>query len=516
MKNANPFFKSISLLTYLILMLVITISSCSEYIDSEIINIASSPETRTNDINETVESCVCGTPAPEPPAWFFTRSTDGLNYSTAYVFKIFTHIIRSSSGVGLDKTEISSSIIDDLNEYYGETNLSFTLMGSEYIDSDDLNSINDKACELVFGINPHSNAIDIYIFSSGVNLGDLAGKADNIPSTACLIRDESYAKSSTLIHEVGHCLGLYHTHHGTFAAEGGIAELVDGSNSAVAGDYITDTPADPCRWSWMDNYNGVGVDANGDTYRPDPWNIMSYSGYPRNKITQKQIERVYSTIANNSKLKNATWPVSTSAISGPSYIDGQGVYSINVPDNYTVNWKITCNTYNNRTSSFSYVDYFTGKQITLTNRNPQAVSQRYTFDVTITTPKGYVFHLTKTVLHVLFSANTGLLKWSSESNRGNFSGQINLSLPPSSSPIKVYQGGSLYFYYSDISGGSSISDKSVYSFDITNSTAFTKMPGGNHAFSCLQNATANNSELLLHVLINGKRTIMSIPYQILQ
>lgn len=515
MKYTILFLRSLSLLTYLMLMLAL--SSCRENMDSEIINTATSPKTRATSSNEIGAGGICGTPAPEPPSWFFTRSTSGLNYSTAYVFKIYTHIIRSSSGVGLDKSEISSTILETLNSYYGETNLSFTLMGSEYIDSDEFNLLSEANAKLVFSLNSHSNAIDIYIFSSGENLGNLAGLAQTIPATACLIRNGTYANRSTLIHEVGHCLGLYHTHHGTSASEGGIAELVDGSNSAIAGDYITDTPADPGRWAWMENYSGVGVDANGDTYQPDPWNIMSYSGYARNKLTQKQVERIFSTITNNSNLRNATWLKGTSNISGPSYIDNGSVYSIEVPDGYGVNWKVRCDTYTNRTGiSTSSYTYFTGKRITLTNKNPQAVSQCYTLDVTITTPKGYVFHTSKTVRHVLFSANTGLLEWRSESSKGNYNGQIKLSLPPSSSPIKVYQGGNLYFYYKDASGGYSVTEPSIYNFEITGSTAFTKMSGGNHAFSCLQNATANNSELLLHVFINGRRTIMSIPYQILR
>lgn len=515
MKYTILFLRSISLLTYLIFMLAI--SSCREDMEPEIINTTTSPTTRTTFLNEIGTGC--GTPAPEPPSWFFTRSSSELNYSTAYVFKIYTHIIRSSSGVGLEKTEISSKILETLNDYYSETNLSFTLMGSEYIDSDEYNLINESNAKLVFNLNSHSNAIDIYIFSSGENLGSLKGLAQNIPATACLIKNGNYANSSTLIHEVGHCLGLYHTHHGTSANEGGVAELVDGSNSAIAGDYITDTPADPCKWSWMENYNGVGVDANGDTYQPDPKNIMSYSGYVRDKLTLKQVERIFSTIANNSNLRKTTFPVQTSSISGSSYMDNSSVYSIKVPDDYTVNWKVRCDTYTNRTgipTSSSYT-YFTGKQITLTNKDPQAVSQCYTLDVTITThKKKYTFYTSKTVRHVLFSSNTGLLEWRSENGKVNYNGQIKLSSPSSSSPIKVYQGGSLYFYYKDASGGYSVTEPSIYNFEITGSTAFTKMPGGNHAFSCLQNATANNSELLLHVSINGKRTIMSIPYQILR
>ena len=65
------------------------------------------------------------------------------------------------------------------------------------------------------------------------------------------VRNDRYA-TSTVAHEMGHCLGLYHTHNGT-GDNNGTPELVNGSNSSTAGDYITDTPADPNRW------NGFGV-----------------------------------------------------------------------------------------------------------------------------------------------------------------------------------------------------------------------------------------------------------------
>ena len=55
-------------------------------------------------------------------------------------------------------------------------------------------------------------------------------------------------RSHVISHEMGHVLYLWHTHHGTFN-EGGndnpCPELVNGSNSATCGDYVTDTPADP-------------------------------------------------------------------------------------------------------------------------------------------------------------------------------------------------------------------------------------------------------------------------------
>ena len=108
-----------------------------------------------------------------------------------------------------------------------------------------------------------------------------AGLANGIPSTALIVHG-SYYDTSTLPHEMGHCLGLYHTHHGTVNEGGGdtnqCAELVDGSNGTTCGDYIMDTPADPNRWANNSClYIGTGVDAHGNHYSPDASNIMSYA-----------------------------------------------------------------------------------------------------------------------------------------------------------------------------------------------------------------------------------------------
>ena len=467
------------------------------------------------------EENICGTPSPEPPLWYFTRTDNGMYWDRTHTFRIYTHFIRNAAGNrNINKEQETNNIISKLNSYYAETSISFTSIGSEYIDSDLYCNLTRETCSLIFGVNAHTDAIDIYIFE-GDKLGNLLGKANNIPSTACLLKNENEINTFTLPHEVGHCLGLYHTHHGTAINdyyEGGTAELVNGSNSETAGDFIIDTPADPCEWG-LGVYVGTGKDANGDSYHPDPLNVMSYSYHWNvNKFTQKQIERIHQTISMTPSLESAR-QFSTHQISGPDYITTQANYSVNVPSGYIVDWDISCWTYTNKTSNPTVTQQTikNNPSITLTNANPQAYSQRFELKATITTPtKGYKFYLFKRVYHVLCSSATGTLTWGSESSMGNHLGTINLAAPNTSSPIKVYQGGKLTFKYTDVCGANSNDDISVFDFNVYSPSTITKVPNSNHAFTCANYpppSTSNN--LMLSFTYSGTSTFMQIPIQIL-
>lgn len=134
----------------------------------------------------------------------------------------------------------------------------------------------------------------------------MGGRAQGVLSTACIVYSGYYAKYD-LGHEVGHCLGLFHTHHGTSKDERGkgtIPELVNGSNSAYAGDLIVDTPADPNTWSAIDgSFVNREKDANGESYRPDPTNIMCYSSDAQ-RFTPMQAQKMLTALNSSSQLKN--------------------------------------------------------------------------------------------------------------------------------------------------------------------------------------------------------------------
>ncbi|MDR2064583.1 MAG: hypothetical protein LBP85_02570 [Prevotellaceae bacterium] len=290
---------------------------------------------------------ICNTLSPEPPSWLFNSALQSAqSISTTYTLCVFVHIVRSSSGNGLG-TGIVSNLVSKLNSDYANTGIQFQSIGNDFINSDVFYSslVSSEYAEL-YATNSHINAIDIYVLGTSTNTGNTLGVAASIPSTALWVHG-NYYNTSVLSHEMGHCLGLYHTHHGTITESGGdllqCKELVNGSNSSICGDYVTDTPADPNFWNGC-NYNGTVKDDNNQSYNPNPSNYMSYSSYTCwSLFTTVQKQRMKDFIANTMMLQNVILPA-TPTISGPDYVcsNSSSTFTVNnLPSNTSVSWTVS-------------------------------------------------------------------------------------------------------------------------------------------------------------------------------
>lgn len=222
--------------------------------------------------------------------------------STIHVVDVKAHVIRTSSGTGgLTESELDSAI-DDMNAFYASANMYFYLCdGINYIDDDTYYDLIYTDEGVLTDAHSVDNLINIY-FANSVTRFDSEGEPYFICGYAyypgnqdTIVMDNSCAlNGSTLAHEMGHFYSLRHTHGGT------VNELVDGSNCTTEGDYLCDTPADP---KLSNNsvtaacvYTGTTTDANGDTYIPDPTNVMSYSRKPcRTSFTPQQFARIFAT-----------------------------------------------------------------------------------------------------------------------------------------------------------------------------------------------------------------------------
>lgn len=183
----------------------------------------------------------------------------------------------------------------------------------------------------------------------GMNMGDL-------------LYLSGHGSPQIAAHEMGHALGLMHTHDAGFGAE-----LVDGSNCATAGDFVCDTPADPNlgtagRIQRSDcTYIGTVLDANGDAYHPITNNIMSYSPCVLTTFTPGQVQvmqYVLDNVKTNLRVRDVPLaitpfdtrpchnggPLTLSATPGPGGFDGPLVSGTtlnnapNIPGEYYVSY----------------------------------------------------------------------------------------------------------------------------------------------------------------------------------
>ena len=258
----------------------------------------------------------CGTAIPEHDILDSVEHLETKSSSTLYdmrYFKINVHIIRKSDGTGgVDEgiSDFIKTLLDQLNSYYNNAFVHFyTCTPIEYIDDDSLyynfrNNVNETTL-----INNHNNTygINLYYTNKVFMLNEygydsVCGYAHYPPSSYqytqqynfIIIQNNCFYLST--VHEIGHFFNLYHTHD----CPNGNCELVNGSNCSTAGDKCCDTPADPglnnINVSGDCVYNGTATDINGDSYDPDPTNIMSYSRKEcRTTLTPNQYGRVSAT-----------------------------------------------------------------------------------------------------------------------------------------------------------------------------------------------------------------------------
>lgn len=283
---------------------------------------------------------------------------------TTYYVPLKIWVYQTSGGVQAASLADVDTLFLDLQRFFRDNGVPiefFIKCPISFITSDQYFDIsnNDEANDM-WGDFRDTNAINVHLVGSADN----AGLAQN--PGECLYINTGAASSSTLAHEIGHNLGLDHTHHGRWPCDSDNEDCADCWQEPVSrsmgqpayctnfnnkkkcevnGDKLCDTAGEPrlstslvngnCQYDFQ---NGDPTDNWGATWTPNTRNIMSYSRRVcRTQFTYGQIGVM---------LDNLPSFASTStnyAITGPINVCPDQAVTYSAPDfgpGITYHWRV--------------------------------------------------------------------------------------------------------------------------------------------------------------------------------
>jgi hypothetical protein len=236
-------------------------------------------------------------------------------------FKVVMYRIREDDGSGALSDSAFAEEINNLNTYYHLHDICFSLVRIENIDRSDYllpnwgddNTSDSMKTVIATNYPIYNDAITIYVLPPSLFY---RGSAYGIPASALIMTSQAGKwNTSHIAHEVGHCLGLIHTHEtvGNSSIEVVTrtlaASCINGQGAwqdcNVGGDGLCDTPADfglsSATVTEIDSANCTvsvdSLDCLGDLYTPNPHYIMSYAPTScRTIFSGQQVGKMHLTI----------------------------------------------------------------------------------------------------------------------------------------------------------------------------------------------------------------------------
>lgn len=217
------------------------------------------------------------------------------------IIRLSLHNVKKDNGSeGYTWNEINQ-VVNGLSEFYYPHSICFVVVNQTDINKTSYYNLehtfnidgarNDWRELISEDVNP--NAINLYFIKGasfgGVASGFLFESTPNYPTatiTAGFLNPDDNIYYSTFVseilaHEIGHSLGLYHTHEYVLGIES-IPRTGPNKNCETAGDLLCDTQASPNLKISSNQVDGDcyyigGATYQGLDYEPDTWNAMSYT-----------------------------------------------------------------------------------------------------------------------------------------------------------------------------------------------------------------------------------------------